>query len=71
MEYLLLFAYGAIFAALVVYVLHLRSRLTELEDRLEDVSAERRRLEVESDAGDESERQLEDLSSEYEPNSND
>jgi len=39
MEYLLLFAYGTIFVALVVYVLHLRSRLSQLEQRLNDVTA--------------------------------
>ena len=38
MEYLLLVAFGSIFAALVIYVLHLRSRLTEIEQRLEDVT---------------------------------
>ncbi|MFA9427933.1 CcmD family protein [Natronorubrum sp. A-ect3] len=38
MEYLLLVAFGSIFAALVMYVLHLRSRLTEIEQRLEDVT---------------------------------
>ncbi|THE64729.1 CcmD family protein [Salinadaptatus halalkaliphilus] len=42
MEFLLPFAYGAIFLALVVYVLHLRSRLGELEQRLEDVATEQR-----------------------------
>ncbi|CAI49114.1 uncharacterized protein NP_2046A [Natronomonas pharaonis DSM 2160] len=41
MEYLLGASYGAIFAALVVYVLYLRSRLNRLESRLEDLSAER------------------------------
>lgn len=41
MDYLLLFAYGAIFAALMIYVLHLRSRLTELEQRLADLSRDR------------------------------
>ncbi|WP_117369207.1 CcmD family protein [Natrarchaeobaculum sulfurireducens] len=40
MDYLLLVAYGAIFLALVLYVLHLRSRLTEIEQRLEDVTTE-------------------------------
>ncbi|APW98683.1 CcmD family protein [Halobiforma lacisalsi AJ5] len=41
MDYLLLFAYGAVFGALVVYVFYLRNRLSELEQRLEDVTAER------------------------------
>ncbi|ARS90948.1 CcmD family protein [Natrarchaeobaculum aegyptiacum] len=41
MDYLLLFAYGAIFLALVAYVVHLRSRLTEIEKRLADLSVER------------------------------
>ncbi|NGM70693.1 CcmD family protein [Natronolimnobius sp. AArcel1] len=40
MEYLLLAGYGAIFIALVVYVFHLRSQLTELEQRFEDVVRE-------------------------------
>ena len=38
MEPLLVFGYGTIFAALVVYVLHLRSRLSEAEQRLDDVA---------------------------------
>lgn len=41
MEYLLLVTYGAVFAALVVYVLYLRTRLSKLEQRLEDVTAGR------------------------------
>lgn len=44
MEPLLVFGYGAIFAALVVYVLHLRSRLSEAEQRIEDVTASDRDL---------------------------
>lgn len=41
MDYLLLFAYGAVFGALVLYVLYLRSRLSEIEQRLEDVTTDR------------------------------
>lgn len=40
MEYLLWSTYGVVFAAVVVYVLHLRSRLRELERRLEDLTAD-------------------------------
>ena len=39
MEYLLAVGYGSIFAALVVYVIYLRSRLSEAEQRLEDLSS--------------------------------
>jgi CcmD family protein len=39
MEYLLVVTYGAVFAALIVYVLYLRTRLRKLEQRLEDVTA--------------------------------
>ncbi|WP_336133918.1 CcmD family protein [Natronomonas amylolytica] len=40
MEYLLLFGYGAIFAALMVYVLYLRSRLSAAEQRLDDLASD-------------------------------
>lgn len=41
MEFLLWGTYAVVFAALVVYVIHLRSRLRELEGRLEDLTAGR------------------------------
>lgn len=37
MEPLLLVGYGAIFVALTVYVWHLRSRVTTLERKLDDL----------------------------------
>lgn len=37
MEPLLLVGYSAVFVALVVYVWHLRSRLTTLERKLDDL----------------------------------
>jgi CcmD family protein len=37
MEPLLLVGYGAIFVALIVYVWHLRSRVTTLERKLDDL----------------------------------
>lgn len=40
MEYLLLVTYGSIFAALIVYVIYLRSQLRKLEQRFEDITAE-------------------------------
>ncbi|EMA30052.1 CcmD family protein [Halobiforma nitratireducens] len=40
MDYLLLFAYGTVFGALVIYVFYLRNRLSELEQRLEDVTTD-------------------------------
>lgn len=39
MEYLLWGTYAVVFAALVLYVIHLRSRLRELEGRLEDLTS--------------------------------
>jgi len=39
MDYLLIVGYGVIFAALVVYVLYLRSRLSEAEQRIDDLSS--------------------------------
>ena len=41
MEYLLWGTYAVVFAALVSYVIHLRSRLRELEGRLEDLTSAR------------------------------
>lgn len=40
MEPLLLVGYTAIFAALTVYLWHLRSRVTTLERKLDDVSSD-------------------------------
>ncbi|AFZ74266.1 CcmD family protein [Natronobacterium gregoryi] len=40
MDYLLLFAYGIVFGAILVYVLYLRNRLSAVEQRLEDVTNE-------------------------------
>lgn len=51
MEPLLVFGYGTIFAALVVYVLHLRSRLSEAEQRLEDIAASDRDPEPRTGSG--------------------
>lgn len=39
MEYLLWGTYAVVFAALVLYVIHLRSRLRELEGRLDDLTS--------------------------------
>jgi CcmD family protein len=41
MEYLLWGTYAVVFATLVLYVIHLRSRLRELEGRLEDLTSAR------------------------------
>lgn len=40
MESLLLFGYSAIFAALVIYVLYLRRRLSAAEQRLDDLASD-------------------------------